>query len=283
MSSTTNTLIFVHIPKSAGTTLSRIIDWEYDPRRIYSVTGRYFRWSYNRLLRLPQHRLLKIQVFKGHMPFGLDRHLTWPATYLTVLRNPVDRAISDYYFSVNGVLHPDHREVKKLTLREFIQTTPYNNIQTKLLAGQIPGYDFLAGECTPEMLTAAIKNLRNRFALVGLTERFEESLALAKLFFGWTVRRYVSFRVTRGRPSKDFIPAATRTLIAEHNAFDVALYDQAVNLFEELAARNRERIDDEIRALRRAKELGVSESFYYRTASSALKVFTNVNSAICIR
>src|SRR5215472_9066715 len=184
MSSTAKTLIFVHIPKSAGTTLSRIIDWEYNPRRVYSLIGRYFRWSYNRLLQLPQHRISQIQVFKGHMPFGLHRHLTQPATYLTVLRNPVDRTISDYNFSANGLLHPDHREVKRLTLSEFICTTPYNNIQTKLLAGQIPGYDFLAGECTPQMLTAAIENLRNHFALVGLTERFEESLALAKLIFG---------------------------------------------------------------------------------------------------
>jgi len=216
------------------------------------------------------------------MPFGLHHHLSRPVTYLTILRNPVDRAISDYHFSVNGLLHPDHRKVKKLTLREFIHTTPYNNIQTKLLAGQIPGYDFLAGACTPEMLITAIENLQNHFVFVGLTERFEESLALAKLLFGWTVRRYVSFRVTRGRPFKDFIPPATRALIAEHNAFDVALYDHAVTLFEEQAAQHREHIVEEIRALRRAKELGITESFFYRTASSALKAFTSVNSAIRI-
>ncbi|MBV8358884.1 MAG: sulfotransferase family 2 domain-containing protein [Deltaproteobacteria bacterium] len=282
MSLTTNTLIFVHIPKSAGTTLSRIIDWEYDPRRIYSVIGRYFRWSYNRLLRLPQRRLSQIQVFKGHMPFGLHQHLKRPAIYLTVLRNPVDRAISDYCFSANGRLHPDHRQVKNLTLREFIDTTPYNNIQTKLLAGQIPGYDFLAGECTPEMFTAATENLRNHFALVGLTERFEESLALAKVLFGWSVRRYVSFRVTRGRPSEESIPPATRSLIAERNAFDVALYDQAVGLFEELAARNREDIADAVRALRHAREIGATESLFYRCTSAVLKAFTNVNSAVGI-
>jgi len=213
------------------------------------------------------------------MPFGLHRRLIQSATYLTVLRNPVDRAISDYYFSISSPLHPDYRALKKLTLNEFIQATPNNNIQTKLLAGQITGYDFLAGECTPEMLTAAVENLRNRFAFVGLTERFEESLALAKHLFGWKIRRYVSFRVTRGRPLKDSIPLATRELIAEHNAFDVALYGHAVELFEEIAAQHRKHMPDEIQAIRLAKEVGVTESFFYRAASTALKAFVGLNSA----
>ena len=41
------------------------------------------------------------------------------------------------------------------------------------------------------------------FSVIGLSERFEESLALMKLRFGWKLQRYSSFNVSssaRGKP-----------------------------------------------------------------------------------
>ena len=68
---TAEALIFLHMPKSAGTTLNRLIEWEYPLFEMYSVDPVFSRWSRARLWRLPQRRLQKFRVFKGHMPFGL--------------------------------------------------------------------------------------------------------------------------------------------------------------------------------------------------------------------
>jgi len=68
--------------------------------------------------------------------------------------------------------------------------------------------------------------------VVGLSERFEESLALMKLRFGWKLQRYSSFNVTRTRPRKADIPQSTLDLIAERNSFDISLYECAANLFQ---------------------------------------------------
>jgi len=38
-------LIFLHVPKSAGTTLNRLIEWEYPLFEMYSVDPVFFRWS----------------------------------------------------------------------------------------------------------------------------------------------------------------------------------------------------------------------------------------------
>jgi hypothetical protein len=82
---TAEALIFLHMPKSAGTTLNRLIEWEYPLFQMYSVDPVLFRWSGARLWRLPQRRLKLFRVFKGHMPFGLHEELPQPATYINVL------------------------------------------------------------------------------------------------------------------------------------------------------------------------------------------------------
>jgi len=273
-------LIFLHIPKTAGTTLNRILDWEYNPLRIFSINGRYFRTSYQKLTNCPPGRLARMQLFRGHMPFGLHRFLPRPANYITVLRDPVERTISEYFFAVNRRVHRQHRQISRLTLEEYVSSSPYNNAQTKLIAGQSSDYDFLAGDCDAKMLAAAQDNLSRHFSFIGLTERFEESLALAKVLFGWKVRRYASFRITPGRPKCEAIPEHTRALIAEYNRFDLALYEHGADLFKEALAKHRDKVQIELEAVRRAGAVDRGELFYYRTVSTALKAVSLINSAL---
>ncbi|PYI50614.1 MAG: hypothetical protein DMC62_08725 [Verrucomicrobia bacterium] len=227
-------LIFLHVPKSAGTTLNRLIEWEYPLFEMYSVDPVLFRWSRARLWRLPQRRLKRFRVFKGHMPFGLHKILPQPATYITVMRGAVERVISAYYFMSNYKLHPNYWKFRRedWTLEDFVQRSPRENVQTKMIAGA--DYD---EPCTAEILAKAKENLRY-FSVVGLTERFEESLALMKLRFGWKIESYSSFNLTRTRPKKRDLPQSTLDLIAERNRFDIELYECAAKLFEEAIDKN---------------------------------------------
>jgi hypothetical protein len=273
-------VIFVHLPKCGGTTLNRIIEWEYDPRRIFTIDPSFFRWSYNRLKGLPTERLDRMDVFKGHMPFGLHRRLSAAATYITVLRDPVERAISAYYFAATYRLHPRHREVSRMSLEDFIQHTDYHNVQCKMIAGMDIGYDFLAGDCTAETLELAKENLAKHYSLVGLTEQFDETLALAKLKFGWNIARYANFNVTKVRAQKDRVSAATLELIAKLNRFDVELYEHVVPLFRNQFAHAGEAAANELKRIREAKSLGPLESFYYLGSSRARQGISRLCSAI---
>ncbi len=276
----TDTIIFLHIPKSAGTTLGRIIEWEYPPLRIFSVDPSFFRWSYRKLLSWPASRLARMLVFKGHMPFGLHERLPQRSTYITVLRDPIDREISAYYYALSRPVLPKHRMTKRLKLKDYMRVNPHANLQTKMLAGQDESYDFLGGECTPEMLETAKQNLATRFSLVGLTERFDESLAMAKLLFGWEIRHYAHFNVTKERPRKGSVPSEIREVIAERYKYDLMLYEYAVNLFNEQMAKCADRLRPELQAIREAQSLGHLESLWYRGASAARKAISRVNSAI---
>ena len=222
-------VIFLHVPKTAGTTLNRLIEWEYPIFQMYSVDPVFFTWSASHLRRLSPRRLKKTRMFKGHMVFGLHEILPQPATYITVLREPIERVMSAFYYMSSYILHPKYRKFRReqWTLEDFVRRLPRDNVQCKILAGA----DYNS-PCTKEIFERAKENLFKHFSVVGLSERFEESLALMKLRFGWDLWRYSSFNVTRTRPRKADLPRATLDLIAAKNSFDIALYECAVNIFQ---------------------------------------------------
>ena len=269
-------LIFLHVPKSAGTTLNRLIEWEYPLFEMYSVDPVLFRWSRARLWRLPQRRLKRFRVFKGHMPFGLHKILPQPATYITVMRGAVERVISAYYFMSNYKLHPNYWKFRRedWTLEDFVRRSPRENVQTKMIAGA--DYD---APCTAEILAEAKDNLRY-FSLVGLTERFEESLALMKLRFGWKLESYSSFNVTRTRPKKRDLPQSTLDLIAERNRFDIELYECAAKLFEEAIDKNAAEVSQVVRQLEAARIQDPLRSALFLIGAATRKAISRAYSAL---
>jgi len=274
-------IIFLHLPKCGGTTLNRIIEWEYPATRIFSVDPSYFRWSHRKLMRLPPQRLARVLVFKGHMPFGLHARLTRPATYITFLREPVDRVISEYYSILHHRLHPQHRRMQTLSLEEYATGNPHHNVQTKLLSGRGDYPDFLAGDCNDETLALAKENLAKHFTFAGLTERFDEGLAACKLLFGWNIARYVHFNVTASvRPKKNSLPAATQALIAERNKYDVRLYEHVKCAYADVLRPFGDRLREELESIHSAKALGRVASALYVTGSAVRKAIIRAHSAL---
>ena len=217
------------MPKTAGTTINRLIEWEYPLSEMYSIDPVFSEWSAAHLRKLPPSRLKKIRMFKGHMLFGLHEVLPQPATYITVLRDPTDRMISAYYFMRNYKLHPLYWKFRreKWTLEDFVKRSPRNNVVCKILAGAE-----YRKPCTADICETAKENLLRYFSVVGLSEHLEESLALMKLRFGWKLQRYSSFNVTRTRPRKADVPRSTLDLIEEKNSYDISLYECAANVFQ---------------------------------------------------
>ena len=273
-------LIFLHLPKCAGTTLNRIIEWEYDPMRVFSIDPVLHLWSFQKLNRWSPKRLETMQVFKGHMPLGIHKRLAQPSTYITFLRDPVERVMSGYYFMRNYRFHPHHHWVSKLTLEEFVQVSPNHNVQCKYISGRPFVGDFHAGDCDEEVLAAAKENLNRYFSLVGITERFDEGLAILKIMYGWHISKYAKFNVTKTRQAKKNLPAATVELIAERNKYDMALYEYALPIFEQTRQKYGDEVQKQLDLILQAKALSKVESMYYFGASAARKAISRVHSAL---
>lgn len=238
MSHHSDCVIFVHIGKTAGTTLSVILIRQYAEKNIFAI-DKSKGITLETFKTLPDEKKLQISLLRGHILFGLHGFLPQPTTYITMLRDPVKRVVSLYYHILREKTHYLHEAVssQKMTLEEYAVSglaPELDNFQLRALVGykstQIP-----VGECDRTLLAQAKENVKNHFSVVGITERFDDSLLLMKERLGWAkLPTYKSMNVATNKPKREReIPESTVRLIQEYNALDCELYDWACVQLEE--------------------------------------------------
>jgi Galactose-3-O-sulfotransferase len=230
-------LIFLHIPKTGGTTLHHFLERCYPKDQICSFKDPNCRSEIENFKRLATGKREAYRLIKGHLSFGFHRHLPGHSTYITFLREPIARTLSFYHYARNHpnhylypVLKDDHVDLKTLLKERTANTHELFNLQTSMIAG-----DELDDPQRPADLAAlerAKQNLRSHFQLVGLTEEFDASLRLLSHTFGWKVRFYTKKNVTRRKPPIETLDTETRMLLRAANALDIELYQFARELFE---------------------------------------------------
>jgi Galactose-3-O-sulfotransferase len=237
-------LIFLHIPKTAGTTLKVILLEQYGRPGMVFV-----RASADKFKEIADSTHDGVKVISGHMAFGVHERLQQACTYVTLLRNPVDRVISHYYHVLRGRQHPLHEYVtsRAMSLEDYASSgisREIENGQTRLLAGEdhlgqgLPQTGMPVPRCSGEMLEQAKANLGRHFSAVGLVERFDEALILLKRRFGWTMPFYLRSNVGQNLPNDIRERAGRGALraIERHNELDLELYRDAKERFAELVA-----------------------------------------------
>lgn len=212
------TTIFMHIPKTGGTTLYLLFLKQYQPSEIFHHD--LYLGENMQLEELPDEAKENIRAVAGHYFYGIHEHIPNPSNYFTMLREPVERVISLYYYFQNI---PGYENVKKMTLEEFATNSPEaSNFQTLIVSGELVKPD----------LNKAIDNLKT-FTVVGVTERFDETLFLLKNVYEWENIHYSKKNVTKNRPLKEDIPPQVIEIIRQKNALDIKLYNLAKQLCEE--------------------------------------------------
>jgi hypothetical protein len=259
-------VIFLHIPKTAGTTLKHITRRQYSPSEtfeFYSLTQQPAK-GITTFASLPPQRKAKIKFVTGHIGFGLHQFVEKPVTYITVLRDPIERVISFYYFLVRqSPNHPSLEGCKNLA--EFIQSVDLvKNDMTKYLSTiklrtqlAYQGEKALEAriECTQDDLEQAKANLRSQFSVVGLTKEFDKSMMLIKRNLGWQVFPYVNANVAKKKTSSRSIPEEIMSLLKEHNRYDIELYQYAQDLFQQQIGQQQkgeQSFDDEYSAFKQS-------------------------------
>ena len=266
-------LIFLHIPKTAGTTLNRIIEWQYNPLSIFTIDPYGIRATAERFKTLSEGRRRRLKVVRGHLFYGIHKFLLQGASYITMLREPVARLVSTYRFILRRPLHPLHRrfKVERLGVEDLIRLTPNRqNLQCRFIAGvgRIEDVDVLTkpaeatprGICDERLLEIAKENLMRSFRVVGLTERFEESLLLMTTALGWKISFYENRKVSKIRSP---IEPRLVELIREHNRLDIELYNFATKLFEENLRKNEESVREALATLRSVPKPGPFKTFCF--------------------
>lgn len=267
-------LIFLHIPKTAGTTLNRIIEWQYNPLSIFTIDPYRIRATVERLEKLSEERRRRLQVVRGHMYYGAHEFLPQGATYITMLREPVARLLSSYHFIRRRPLHPLHRKVttERVGVEDFIRLTPHRqNLQCRLIAG-VKG----DGACDERTLDKAKENLVRSFGVVGICERFEESLVLIAGNFNWEIPFYENRKVSKTRPRLE--PSEVE-MIREHNQLDLELYQFGTNLFETMVKRNKSEVTKGLALLKSMPKPGPWQNLCDASISASRFIISKIASA----
>ena len=248
-------LIFLHIPKTAGTTLNRIIEWQYNPVSIFTLDARAHATA-ERFKTLSEERRRRTRVVRGHAVYGIHEFLPQGATYITMLREPVARVLSSYYFILRRPLHPLHRKLKKerLGVEEYLRLVSHrSNLQCRFVAGVENG-----ANCDDRMLEIAKENLTKSFSVIGLCERFEESLVLMIKTFGWEIPYFENWKVAKVRPAAD---PHVIDMIQEYNRLDMKLYEFAKERFEEGLRRKEDAVRTALATLHSIPKPGAFKNF----------------------
>lgn len=210
-------LVFVHINKTAGTTVRFILRSSYGPRHC-DVEPWHGPWDDPPFSAPDLQRVRKIYPhlasIAGHRVTGYV-DLEEPGTdlrYLTVLREPVAMCASRFQYQL------DHRKKKHLVFEEWIQKDWVRNAQTQRIAGTSNAGD-------------AIAVIEKKDMFVGLTERFDESMVLLKALRAPDLDiGYAPVNVAkRSSLAKGLLSdAVSRQMIVEANQADLELYEHVL-------------------------------------------------------
>jgi hypothetical protein len=222
-------LVFLHIPKTAGTSLHKIMERHYPGDRLCDLYPP-FTDEYVVSLR-DSKRLRQAELLYGHLNFAIDQVLGFDGVYLTILREPIARVLS---LVKHHAAHPDAAYYTRLhnglSPTDFIEerlSLETNNHMTRILTG-LPPTLFL--EDDEAMVDRALWHIEVKFAFVGLTERFQESVLRMAEILDWRTPQEILRESSRKRLNRASThepieqDAGLQSAIERHNRLDIALY-----------------------------------------------------------
>lgn len=213
---------FIHIPKTAGTSFKKAVSEFYGEKNIIrnygsnssetdieikkALDGETFLGDLDSILNADG----SFKIYLGHVHAQSARHLFQSTNVFAFLRNPVDQVVSHYN-------HYRRWYNYKGSLRDFVTTAGFQNVQSKYLRG-IPLY--ITG-------------------LIGLTESFEDSINLYNHYYKANLE--VRNDNVNGNRVIDKVCLEDQSLIKACNKEDLDLYEKAKILLDQridLLARN---------------------------------------------
>lgn len=239
------TVIFLHIGKTGGYTMRRILARNFPAPLVLQlrnpspeVNGFLSDGPIRAFGELPEEDRGRPRLIMSHMIFGIHEFVPRPSTYITLLRNPLARAISGYKHVLRAPNHRLHEMViaNRMSLDDYVRSgaaLEMDNSQARAITRDV---STPYGQCSRDMVEKAKRTIDERFTLAGLAERFDETLVVLHGAFGWKNLHYVRANVAKAKQNGASIPAKTRALIEEQNWVDAELHEFAAKKLEESIA-----------------------------------------------
>lgn len=212
-------LISLHIPKTAGTSLYKILSDVYGKNKITRLD---YRPNLNKLFLNEKEFNQKefpagVEVIHGHIrPNALEKYidLNDNVKIITWIRDPVKRVISDYYYLLQIV-------------DQNFNFDPYNpKVLNRITKSLI---EFARMEVEQNRMSRFLgKTKLDDLFFVGTTENFDDDVKRLAQLLNWGSYNLVNENKTKNKASH--IEQGVIEEIRSLNSLDVALYNQALKL-----------------------------------------------------
>lgn len=226
------TILFHHIPKTAGTTLLDIVGSLYPRERTYVIDGIETDRDIDRYRGMNDEEKSAYPVIIGHQAMMLYDSIPGEKKVIAFFRDPYEQFLSSYYYLRRATHNRKHHQrVKSLALPEFLRYSIDNHLtnpQAKTLFAA-----HYEDETDEQVVASKSAAAFDRLTLPCITEEFDLSLMLLKRTLGW--HRWPLY--SRKNASKKEHYAFDQALFdwhREHNQADYAVYDRARRAFDEL-------------------------------------------------
>lgn len=218
-----DTVLFVHIPKTAGVSIGRSLREAFD--QFHGVQWddvvRTFRQSSRRALYEQSKGGIR-QVIMGH--YGWPELQIWrnqdlPMKCGAIFRDPVARAISNYNYNCSDA-HPGHEDFQTRfpTLEGYVRNMG-NDVQISQAIGMIDSFE------------TALCKLASYYTFLGVTEHLSASLTHFRRSHGLPNLHEYRENIGKIRAAKE-IPDSIRLIVERNSHNDIKLHRLLLRIYE---------------------------------------------------
>lgn len=227
-------LFFVHVMKTGGSTFAVRLKRELGRESVFPYFGIdpvevMTNLSVGYLTSQPLERLNQVRAFAGHYPFFAARLVPTPSLVLTILRDPVERAIS-HLKQHRREKGQESRSLEDIYERGFARRLYIDNFQVRVFAlTEADGADDVQQpiEIDDRRMSIAKEHLEE-VDILGLTDHHAEFVAEVVTRLGWSNRGVGNQRVSE--PVE--VPSSLRQKLIQDNEADREFYAFARDLYE---------------------------------------------------
>ena len=229
-------LAFFHIPKTAGGTITNILNELVHPDEIYNFRAKP---SYSYYIDEFENYKLKKSLIIGHYSYKIVEEFPEEIEIFTVIREPIQRILSLYEYAKRTKNHYLYKIINdnNYTIEDCINnkvSIEFDNNMVRLFAGIDHHFDEIGdnsriikyGNVNKKLLDRALVNIQSKFIHIGFQDELDKTLDFITNFYQKEIPSFKSKNINTNSHYESRYSIETIEFLKEQNSYDLILYDK---------------------------------------------------------